>query len=250
MEIIRVNTCLSVAIGIFTGSLLISCERDEDIRIIGTVAEPARPDRPSVLFQAEQLAQRVALHVINSSYVFNSRALQVLELRPEDQERLPLGRELFVSARIHVGEPGELTRKRLREAHSDRILEKGDIAAVFHKGRLRLFFKDKEITKGLCGFASIRSGDLWDAPVRGGWKVERVSGVELRAIAKMPRLPARQIWIVRGLEDGTIDWKIHLDVTGPLEIQEVDVGLMLEPEYDQWATSHETGVFTPIEPYF
>jgi len=223
-------------------------ERDEDVRIMGAVAEQDTPDRPSVLFQVEKLAPRVALHVINSSYVFNSRALQVLELRPDDEERLPSGKELFVSARIHVGEPRELTRKRLKEAHSDRMVEKGDLAVVLHKGRLRLFRKDEEITKGLCGFASIRSGDLWDEPARRGWRVERVSGVELRAIGAMPRLPARQVWIVRLLEDGTIDWKIQLDVTRTFEMHEMDVGIMLGTEYDRWTTSHETGAFPPIAP--
>jgi len=221
-------------------------DRDEDVRIMGAVAEPDRSDRPSVLFQVEKLAQRVALHVINSSYVFNSRALQVLELRPDEEERVPLGRERFVSARIYVGEPRVVTRKRLKEAHRDRMLEKGDLAAVFHKGRLRLFCKDNEITKGLCGFASIRSGDLWDEPVRRCWQVERVSGSELRAIGTMPRLPARQIWVVRWLEDGTLDWRIQLDVRGKFEMQEIDVGVMLEPDYDEWSTSHEAGVFPPI----
>ena len=107
-------------------------------------------------------------------------------------------------------------------------------------------WQGREITKNLCVFASIQSGDFWVDSVRGYWQAHRVSEVELRAAGTMRRLPGVQTWILTELEDGTIDWEIVLEVKERFEAQEMDVSIMLVPEYDMWVTSHETGGFPAI----
>jgi len=222
--------------------------RDKLVRIMGVSAGENQSLVPSVCFETEQRVRDAALHIFNSDYGLNARVLQVLEARPEDEQRLEPRKELVVSARITVGDSGGRIRERLSKARRERTIESDSLVALFAGGRIRLSWQGIELTKNMCAFASIQSGDLWDDSVQGYWQVQRVSEFELRASGTMRRLPAMQVWIVRQLEDGTLEWRISLEVKETFEAQEVDVSIMLVPEYDEWLTSHETGIFPPITP--
>ena len=235
--------------------------RDELITIAGATSEDKSDLFSSVVFETTERVPQTGVHVLNSNYLLNSRVLQALELRPHDRERLAPGTEALLSARIDLGQPSEVIRTRLEQARQivkerrerlrrDRMISiaTGFLTASFDDGRIRLFWKDTEITKNLCAFSSILSGDLWDDSVQGYWHGQHVSDIELRATGTMRRLPAVQTWVIRRLEDGTIDWTISLEVKDKFEAQETDVNIMLVPEYTLWTTSRERGVFPPIPP--
>ena len=222
----------------------LSC--DKLIKIMGVSAGKNQSVLPSVCFETQERVRDAALHIFNSDYALNARVFQVLEARPEHDERLEPRKELIVSARIVLGDSEGRIGERISRARRERSLESDGFVALFSGGRIRLSWQDIEFTKNLCAFASIQSGDLWDDSVQGYWQVQRVSESELKATGTMRRLPAVQVWTVRKLEDGTLEWTISLEVNEPLEAQEMDVSIMLVPEYDEWVTSHETGIFPPI----
>jgi uncharacterized protein (DUF952 family) len=222
--------------------------RDEQVKFMVAAPEEARTDLPLVSVEAEMLAPRVAFHIINSSYDLNSRVLQVLELHPADGAAIAPGRQPFASVTIHLDRSRELIQERLGKIYRDTMVQAGNLSALFDRGKIRLLWGNKEFTRDRCLFASIRSGDLVDDSVQGHWQVEHVSDDEIKATGTMLRLPAVQELILRRCEDGTIEWKVVLDVKEKLHIQELALSMMLAQEYDSWATSHETGGFPPIAP--
>jgi ABC-type polysaccharide/polyol phosphate transport system ATPase subunit len=219
---------------------------DKQLNIMGVVTGESQPGLPSFCFETVKRAPDCALQILNSEYGLNARILQVLEVSADSEERLVPHKDLFTSARMSLGESPELIKERLRQARHQRAIDTGNLAAVFAGGGIHLVWKGIEITKGLRVFSSIQSGDFWDDSAQGYWQAERASDVGLRAKGIMRRLPATQTWILNELEDETIEWKILLDVRERIEAQEMDVSIMLVPEYDTWVTSHETGVFPPI----
>jgi ABC-type polysaccharide/polyol phosphate transport system ATPase subunit len=220
--------------------------RDEQVKLMVAAPEEVAPDSPVVSVEAEMLAPGVAFHVINSSYALNSRVLQILELHPGDHGELLPGRKPFASTVIHLDRSEELVQERLSKVYRGTMVLAGNLNAVFDRGKIRLLWMNEEITRDRCVFASIRSGDLWDDSVQGRWRVEHVSPDELRATGTMLRLPVVQEWTLRTCEDGTLEWKICLDVREKLRVEELVVSAMLSPEYDSWATAHETGTFPPF----
>ncbi len=222
--------------------------RDEQVKFMVAAPEEVGPDSPVVSVEAEMLAPKVAFHVINSSYALNSRVLQVLELHPGDHEELLPGRQSFASVMIHLDRSEELVQERLTEVYRGTMVRAGNLNAVLDRGKIRLLWRDNEVTRDRCVFFSIRSGDLWDESVQGRWRVEQVSPNELRAAGTMLRLPVVQEWTLRTCEDGTLEWKICLDVRERLHVEELVVNAMLSPEYDAWATAHESGAFPPFAP--
>jgi len=222
--------------------------RDEQVKFMVAAPEEKREDLPLVSVEAEMLAARVAFHVINSSYDLNSRVLQVLELHPADRAELAPGKQPFASVTIHLDRSRELIQERLSKIYRDTMVRAGNLSALFDRGKVRLLWENKEFTRARCLFASIRSGDLVDDSVQGHWHVEHVSDDEIRATGTMLRLSAVQESILRRCKDGAIEWKVALDVKEKFRIQELVLSMMLAPEYDGWATPHETGTFPPITP--
>jgi hypothetical protein len=217
--------------------------RDERVRFMAAIPDASREALPFICVEAEELAPRVAFHVINSSYAENARVLQVLELQPGDRAELMPGKQKFASVVIQLERSEQQLRSRLQEVCDNRMVSAGNLSGTFDNGRVRLLWKDTEVTRERCVFASVRSGDLWDESSQGRWHVERVSDAELRATGMMFRLPAVQEWTLKGCEDGTLALDVVLDVKEKLQVHEVDVGAMLLSEYGRWATAHESGTF-------
>ena len=219
---------------------------DKQLKIMGVTTGEGQSDLPPLCFETSKRAPGGALQILNSEYGVNARILQLLEVSADSEKQLAPRSDLFVSARMSLGQSPELIQERLRQARHQRAIDTGNLAAVFAGGGIHLVWEGTEITKNLRVFSSIQSGDFWDDSVQGYWQTERISDVELRATGDMRRLPATQTWILNELKDGTIEWKILLDVKERIEAQEMDVSIMLVPEYDMWVTSHETGGFPPI----
>jgi len=221
--------------------------RDKQLRIMGVSTDHEKQSAlPSLSIETLQRVANAGLHIFNTDYALNARVLQMLEVRADNEKQFGPSRELLVSAKITLGEPPQVVQERLREARRQRSIETGNLAALFAGGSTSLAWQGKEITKNLRVFSSIQVGDFWDDSVQGYWQADRVSETELQATGVMRRLPAVQRWILKRSEEGTIDWTILLEVKERLDAQEIDVSIMLVPEYDLWATSHETGAFPPI----
>lgn len=67
----------------------------------------------------------------------------------------------------------------------------------------------------------------------------------MRAVGTSRRFPFQQTWELRPAERG-IAFDIWLESSEDLHVQEYHASIMLVPEYTEWGTEHESGVFPPI----
>ena len=225
-------------------------QRDEQVKVIGATADEENAKLPSVYLETKDRAPLSSLLVLNSDYALNSRVLQTIEMRPDDHRELAADKEMFLSARICLGQPMELIRKRLKEARRDRmaILKCGNLTLIFEKGRFRLLLDDKEITKGYGAYSSIFSRGMWIDSVAAQWRVESHSDTDLVAVGTSRRIPIRQTWRIRLDSPSSIRWSVEMEVQDDTVVSRRHISLILPTEYTRWFTERESGKFPTIHP--
>jgi len=122
-------------------------------------------------------------------------------------------------------------------------ISSGDIRLLADKENkaLRLYYKDKEITKG-CGLHSAISvyQKLFSSDYA-QWQVKKLSQDTLVLILDYGPLPILQVWKIVGKEGTTLEIKIEIDVNKPIPITTYNIILELQDKYKRWMTTHEQG---------
>ncbi|MBU1044828.1 MAG: radical SAM protein [Candidatus Omnitrophica bacterium] len=117
---------------------------------------------------------------------------------------------------------------------------------IFSEGRVRLYWKNKEVSKDVGINTSMHCGDRWIDSSLANWKLEKTAGNSIKVKLKWDQEPVRQQWLISIEADDTIKWSSEMQIDQDLEIMEYKAGLLLESKYTMWKDDLGTGIFPKI----
>ena len=117
----------------------------------------------------------------------------------------------------------------------------GRLDIVLRGNAWTVFWKGRQITKGLSVYTSYRSYGKWRDSMQGWWEVSRVNGDELLAVERSG-LPVVQIWHFRR-EGDRIFWKVTMRVNSLLKLEREQANIMLPADYKHWEAPGSAGSF-------
>lgn len=109
---------------------------------------------------------------------------------------------------------------------------------------LRLYFKDKEITKlqGLHG--GFYTSQRWFNSSDARWGITKVSEEELILVLSYEPIILSQTWTLNFKKQNCLEIRIGIEANKQLLISNQSVKLELQDEYKNWATAYESGDFS------
>lgn len=147
--------------------------------------------------------------------------------------RMPDGSDVFVYKNIY--KPVLI---------KSQVIQQGDVKLLFDSGRIRIFYKWTEITKGLGLYTSLFSLQHWRDSMEAGWNVTKLSDTKIIAEGRWMFIPVSQVWEIELKEGNVIDWRVEMQVHDKIKIEIEDFKLMLTDEYKEWFASNlKSGTF-------
>jgi anaerobic magnesium-protoporphyrin IX monomethyl ester cyclase len=125
-------------------------------------------------------------------------------------------------------------------------IAQGNVKIVFSEGKVRLFWKNQEISKDVGINTSMHCGQRWIDSSLAHWKLEKITANSIRVKLKWDQEPVRQQWLITIKDDDTIDWSSEMRIDSDLEIMEYKAGLLLDSKYNMWKDDLGTGIFPKI----
>jgi ABC-type polysaccharide/polyol phosphate transport system ATPase subunit len=183
-----------------------------------------------VAFQAKCLKVIAQLRKNGTTIVFVSHDLYAVRNVSDEVLMLHQGR---VEAR---GRPAEVIQRYWSTVLGEEsvvALEQGPFKVVFQAGQLTLWWGDRVLTKGFCGYTSVRSFVRWHESDKAKWTVVSRTATCFEAEGRYWGLPAVQHWRVELDPQGVLTWEIAMTVEEELCFEREQANFMLGEEYDQ-----------------
>ncbi len=114
--------------------------------------------------------------------------------------------------------------------------KKAGSRVVFNEGRLRFFYKDKELTSGLCGYTSLRASGIWYDSYQAAWEVLDSKDGNVLRCGYWPYLPVSQVWRVTQKDENTFEWSVEMEVYEEVALELEQTNLMLIKDYNFWSS--------------
>ena len=110
---------------------------------------------------------------------------------------------------------------------------------------IRLYYKDKEITKGkgLYTAMHIKGEKKWISSYDAKWQINKNSDKEIVLTLDYMLLPLQKIWRLRLREDNTFEYEMVMEVKKQIPLIEQAIKLEVGKEYKDWETAFEKGDF-------
>lgn len=129
----------------------------------------------------------------------------------------------------------------------EEVILNGSIKIKFGEGQVRLFWKDREISKGVGLTTSFYYGERWYDSSQANWKLEKESANAITVKLNWDEVPVRQYWKISVSSDHDIHWTTEMDVKRAVQLLEYKSGIMLQPEFDMWKDDLGVGKFPQLQ---
>ena len=203
---------------------------------------------PGIVVRAEGTHQQVRL--FNTGYEQEARIVQVYSNsnnliaidmgvfrdRGELGHYLSIHREKFLFRQ--KSETEEILKQRSLTSGSLRIF-----ADLEHKS-LKLFYKDKEITKGSGLHSSYYANQKWIDSQQALWQGGQTSDKEIMLSLNYEALSLTEIWFLNCHENDVLHIRIEIEAKIPISLTDHRVKLELQEKYARWFTTQEEGDFS------
>jgi len=185
---------------------------------------------------------------VNSDFMTGCRIFQIREQLGHESIELPAGTTELLSLELEVHDSRDSFDQMLGEKSARHTVQSGDLRARFDRGRLRLSFKDQQLTAGLHGYASLFINNLWNDSLNLRWESYEEEGAKKRFTGESRRFPYALIWEIAPAEDNAVKMNLYLEAHEDIQIQEFHTSLLLDTNYAEWSTDHESGTFPELTP--
>lgn len=177
--------------------------------------------------------------IFNSDFYHKARILRVEKINPEIDVKIPPGTYQSFAIQAFLDKQKELpltdTAARLK---NDRL------GFVFDKGRGRIYWDQKELTKKLGLYTSLRSERRWhDSASSAVWKIEESRKDMIRVSGKWLYLPIIQYWTIKLKENWIIEFNAAIKAEKAVEIDRAQTSLMVLEKYSRWTADGNNGIF-------
>jgi hypothetical protein len=184
-----------------------------------------------VAYSADNFAK-----IFNSDAFSRSREIRLCNIRPESQRLAQPGEYTCFDMEVSFGKEKFASG----EEAAGRV-QRGELSCSFDNGLGKLLWRDREFTKNLGCYTSLRHQGRWHPSGSAAvWKIERADDEGIVVRGDWLYLPLSQTWEIRLLEKGLIEWRVQTVSSQPLEIDCLQTNVMLSERYDRWAVDGES----------
>ncbi|MBU0634757.1 MAG: radical SAM protein [Candidatus Omnitrophica bacterium] len=120
-----------------------------------------------------------------------------------------------------------------------------DLQLVFDAGHVKLFWKKREISKGVGLTTSFYYDDNWHDSSQGDWKLQKESKNKIGIKLKWANVPMQQDWKI-SIEGDVVTWSICMQIKKNVQILECKAGIMVQDAYNIWKDDLGVGRFPKI----
>jgi len=125
----------------------------------------------------------------------------------------------------------------------EEVILNGNIKIKFGEGQVRLYWKDKEISKGVGLTTSFYYEQRWIDSSQANWKLEKESSDAIIVKLTWDGFPVRQYWKISIGADNSINWTAEMEVKSTIQLLEYKSGIMLQPDFNMWKDDLGEGKF-------
>ncbi len=109
-------------------------------------------------------------------------------------------------------------------------LQFGEGRLKFDRGKWKVFLGNRELTKGLGVYTSLRSFGIWHDSTQAVWKIHKLSDRELLVFCFFRTLPVWQIWKFQ-VKDGSLFWEVTTNKDMFVKLEEEQANISLSKAY-------------------
>ncbi len=129
----------------------------------------------------------------------------------------------------------------------EEVISSGSIKIKFGEGQVRVYWKDREISKGVGLTTSFYYGHRWFDSSQANWKLEKGSEDAITVKLNWDDVPVRQYWKISIGSDQSISWTAEMEVKRAVQLLEYKSGIMLQPDFDMWKDDLGAGKFPQLQ---
>ncbi|MCG2712660.1 MAG: radical SAM protein [Candidatus Omnitrophica bacterium] len=129
----------------------------------------------------------------------------------------------------------------------EEFISSGNIKIRFGEGQVRLYWKDREISKGVGLTTSFYYGERWFDSSQANWKLEKESPEVIIVKLNWDDVPVRQCWKISIDTDHSISWTAQMEVKRAVQLLEYKSGIMLQPDFNMWKDDLGVGKFPQLQ---
>ncbi|MCP4649194.1 MAG: radical SAM protein [PVC group bacterium] len=128
----------------------------------------------------------------------------------------------------------------------EEVISAGDLKLAFGDGKIRVYWKDKEVSKDVGLTTSFYYGEYWIDSSQANWKLDKQQENKIIVKLKWDDVPLRQQWEVTLSDNGSIEWNSWIQAEREIQLIEYKAGIMLPKTYTLWKDDVGTGKFPRI----
>ncbi|MBU1925225.1 MAG: radical SAM protein [Candidatus Omnitrophica bacterium] len=203
---------------------------------------------PAVMFK-NNCAAHSELIVQNGDSNYQSRFIQAIKNTKSEQPEKEDSNYDFSQEITLIEDSEQIVKhleKKMDEIIMQRGIEQGNLRLLVDGQKLRIFWKNKELTTNIGMHTAISSNHQWyySGYLKVDWQVNKISNDHFKITLNFePFFPASQIWDLKLAGGKAINWNIMMQLKKTVSIEERKTGLILRPEYKRWFNSFEQGLF-------
>lgn len=122
-------------------------------------------------------------------------------------------------------------------------IEKGRLRVLYGLGKVKIFWNDVELTKGVGFNTSVSIYGSWFDSSQSDWQIIERSKEGAVIAGEWKYLPIRQIWRLNIVEEGIVDWEVKNIYKEDIELDTEKAGIMLSEKYSDWVAGDRRGLF-------
>jgi hypothetical protein len=128
------------------------------------------------------------------------------------------------------------------ELNPKRIIHQDAWLDISQRGKLKLFFKEKEITSAVGLNTSFYIDGLWIDSSFGKWKIKETNN-KLKLNLAWPNIPLTQSWKIIFEHNRTLLWEIKTNFKDAIRVHQIKIGLLLSCKYDKYHVTQRDYTF-------
>ncbi|MBL7196977.1 MAG: ABC transporter ATP-binding protein [Candidatus Omnitrophica bacterium] len=181
--------------------------------------------------------------IFNSDFHNKTRVLCINKVEDGGGIRFPAGRHQCFKTEVILDKG-----KQTPVDDSLNVLEQGELRFIFDRGRGRIYWKDRELTKRLGLYTSLRSGYRWhDSQSKAVWDVKKRTKDTIEVLGRWLYLPIIQRWQIRLKRGNIIEFNVEMKVNSEVEVDRLQTNIMLIEQYKEWVSAKDKGFFSDFK---
>ena len=202
-------------------------------KVAGLILEAqAKSNLSDLSFYASMQSEEIVLNISKRLELRNEYIdLRFSTIVPRDGQAALPGENIFFKGGLDLGKKVELKKS----LNAGIILNKQDLKLVFDRGRTGILWKEKELTRDLGMYTSVRCGSVWYDSYQAVWNISKADSDKIIAVGSWPNVPILQFWHLELRGDNSIYWKIDMESYKKVSLEIEQVNLMLSSVYDSWS---------------